>query len=71
MEDLENHQATQVPESSFWPVLLAFGLLLIAVGIIFTLIISVIGIVILLGSIVGWTLENRRAGPVEEVEHGE
>jgi hypothetical protein len=53
--------------SSFWPILLAFSLLLIAVGAVYTLIISVIGVLGLLACIAGWTLENRP--PAEEIRH--
>jgi cytochrome c oxidase subunit 1 len=59
-----------LPEPSYWPVILAIGLVLIAAGIIFSLIISLIGVIILLTAIVGWTLENRsRSILLKEVEH--
>ena len=52
--------------SSFWPILLAFSLLLIAVGVIYSWIISLLGVLGLLACIAGWTLENRL--PAEEEE---
>lgn len=54
-----------LPDPSIWPITLAFGLLLIALGIIFSRYISLVGIVILLAAIAGWVQENR-----SEVHHG-
>ena len=51
----------ELPQPSLWPVTLAFGLLLMAAGVIFSLVISAIGLAILLAAIIGWTLENRTA----------
>jgi len=48
-----------LPQPSWWPIVLALGILLIALGIVFTWIISLLGVAVLLGAIVGWTLENR------------
>ncbi len=50
-----------LPSPSYWPILLAFGLVVISGGIIWGYYISIVGIVILLVSIAGWTLENRAA----------
>ncbi|MEP7287874.1 MAG: cytochrome c oxidase subunit 4 [Chloroflexota bacterium] len=57
----ENRQIAerQATISSYWPISVAFGLLLIAVGVVSTLIISAVGVLILLSSIVGWVEENR------------
>ena len=55
----QTHNEMEIPAPSFWPFVLAFGLLLMAAGVIFSLIISVVGVVVLLVSLVGWTLENR------------
>jgi|WetSurMetagenome_2_1015567.scaffolds.fasta_scaffold148094_2 hypothetical protein len=52
-EDLET------PTYSFWPLLLAVGILLIAVGIVWTIGITILGLVITFASIVGWVWENR------------
>ncbi len=57
MENQE--QEIEMPAPSYWPIVMAFGLLLIAAGIIYSLIISAVGIIILLVALVGWTLENR------------
>ncbi len=60
MEENQTHEI-EMPAPSFWPLVLAFGLLLIVTGIIFSLIISAVGIVTLLVALVAWTLENRSA----------
>ena len=46
-------------EKSIWPILLAVGITLMAVGIVTSLVISVLGVIILLFSLGGWTQENR------------
>ena len=57
-----------LPSPSFWPIVLAFGLALIAVGVVSFVILSVVGVIVLLVSIAGWTLENR-AGSLKEDDH--
>ncbi len=64
------HDEIEMPAPSFWPIVLAFGLLLMAVGVLFSWIISVVGVIILLVSLVGWTLENRSES-VEADEDGD
>ena len=51
-----------LPAPSFWPIVLAFGMALIAIGVVSTIIVSIVGVVVLLVAIAGWTLENRAAG---------
>lgn len=63
----ENHEV-HLPAPSYWPIVLAFGLALIAAGVVSTIIVSIVGIVVLLVAITGWTLENRVA---EGQEHHE
>ncbi len=58
-----------LPAPSYWPIVLAFGLLLIVVGIIFTPIISAVGVIVMLAAIVGWTGENRVVESHEEHHH--
>lgn len=66
MEEIK-HIPSHLPKPSFWPIVLAFGLVVTAIGVIFTLIISAIGALIVLGAITGWVLENRtRYGNVDE-----
>jgi len=48
-----------LPAPSYWPILLAGGLVLIAIGVISSFAISIVGIIVLLISIAGWTMENR------------
>ncbi len=66
MDENQNHEI-EMPAPSFWPIVLAFGLLAIAAGIIYSLIISALGIIILLVALVGWTLENRTEAMAREV----
>lgn len=56
-----------LPSPSFWPIILAFGMALIAIGVVSTIIVSIVGVVVLLVAIAGWTLENRAAG--KEAHH--
>jgi cytochrome c oxidase subunit 1 len=62
---MKDHPDIHLPSPSYWPITLAFGMMLIAVGVVSTFIISIVGIVVLLVSIAGWTMENR-AGSKEE-----
>jgi len=48
-----------LPEKSIWPILLAFGITLLAVGVVTSLALSGLGVIILLFSLGGWTQENR------------
>lgn len=52
-----------VPNPSFWPIFLAAGLALIAVGVVASWIVSIIGILVVLVAIGGWAMENRETGP--------
>jgi len=56
-----------VPPPSFWPIVLAGGLVLIAIGVISSFTVSIVGIIILLAAIAGWAMENRS----EEKKHHE
>jgi hypothetical protein len=53
------HPNVQLPQPSFWPIVLALGVLLTAVGLVSSGLISILGLVVLLAAIVGWALENR------------
>lgn len=59
---MKHKSKIHVPGPSIWPMVLAIGLLLIADGVIFSLVTSVIGVVVLLAAIAGWALENRAEG---------
>lgn len=58
-----------LPPPSYWPIVLAFGLALIAIGVIFGTVISLVGVIVLLVSIAGWTQENRRIAAAQEMHH--
>jgi hypothetical protein len=55
-----------VPGPSFWPIVLAGGLVLIAIGVVSSFTFSIAGILILLTAIGGWAMENRAE---EEADH--
>jgi len=63
-----SEEKIHLPEPSFWPLILAIGAALIAIGILTTVIISGIGIVLLIASIIGWSMENR-ADEMEAPHH--
>ncbi|MFM8266712.1 MAG: cytochrome c oxidase subunit 4, partial [Ilumatobacteraceae bacterium] len=46
-----------LPSPSYWPIVLALGLPIIAYGVIFNLILSVVGTAIILLAMFGWALE--------------
>jgi len=64
---MNEHPEIHLPAPSFWPIVLAFGMVLIAGGVVSTIIVSIVGVVVLLVAIAGWTLENRAAG--QEAHH--
>lgn len=55
MEEQQFH----LPDPSYYPILLAFGVVLLAVGVLWTPIVIFIGLTIILVAIAGWTQENR------------
>jgi hypothetical protein len=57
-----------LPGPSFWPIVLAAGVILLAAGVLSTLVISGLGLAVILTSIAGWTQENRREAPQDELE---
>ena len=57
-----------LPSPSYWPIGLAFGFALIAIGVVSNIFISILGVVVVLAAIAGWTLENRRARQEEHRE---
>lgn len=64
---MDEHPEIHLPAPSYWPIVLAFGMALIAIGVVSSIIVSIVGVVVLLVSIAGWTLENRAAG--KEAQH--
>jgi len=53
----ELHESYQ--ERSIWPIILAAGITLMAIGVVSSLLISGLGTLVLLFSLGGWTQENR------------
>lgn len=49
-----------LPSPSYWPITLAFSFALISIGVVSNVIVSIVGVLGLLASIAGWTLENRQ-----------
>lgn len=47
------------PIYSFWPILVALGAVLIAAGIVSNIGISLLGLLLLISSVIGWVWENR------------
>jgi cytochrome c oxidase subunit 1 len=63
-------EGIHLPAPSYQPILVAVGAVLIAIGVIWTPIISVIGLLLMVLAITAWTQENRLAGPLdEETDH--
>lgn len=50
---------SEAPVYSFWPLFLAIGMVMTAIGVVWTTAVSVLGILLLFASIIGWTWENR------------
>jgi len=50
-------QHPHLPSPSYWPIVLAFGLPLVALGVIYNLTISALGLIVMIGAIYGWILE--------------
>lgn len=65
---MKDHPEIHLPSPSYWPIILAFGMTLMAVGVVSTIFISLVGVVVLFAAIVGWTWENRDAEQEEEHE---
>jgi len=61
--------AIHLPPPSYWPIVLAAGMTVMAIGIIFSPIVAGVGVVILIAAIIGWTAENRKIESHEEHHH--
>ena len=64
---MEKKPEIHMPAPSFWPIVLAAGMALMAVGLVSSILVSIVGLVILLVAVAGWKMENRAAGQ----EHGD
>ncbi len=60
-----------LPGPSFWPIVMAAGVMMIAVGVLSTPVICGLGLMLILASIAGWTQENRLEAPPDEEEEEE
>ena len=73
--DQEAHADKHIhmPSPSYWPILVALGLPIVAYGIIFSRWLSIIGVALLLLSLFGWALEPSVADDADydSPEHGE
>jgi len=49
-----------LPPPSYWPIALAFGMTLLGAGMVSTIIVSIVGVIVIVVSVAGWTMENRR-----------
>ena len=56
----------KTPTYSFWPLLLAIAIGLIAVGVVSTIALSAVGMLMVFAAIIGWAWENRSEPPEEE-----
>jgi cytochrome c oxidase subunit I len=63
---MKEHPDIHIPPPSFWPIILASGLVLIAIGTVSNFMISIVGIIVLLIASGGWAMENRAE---EESDH--
>ena len=63
----KKHPEIHLPAPSYWPIVLAFGLALIAAGVVSSFLVSIAGVVVMMAAIAGWTMENRAGG--EEHPH--
>ena len=63
---MKEHPDIHVPGPSYWPIVSAGGLVLIAIGVVSSFIVSLVGILVLLTAIGGWAMENRAE---EEADH--
>jgi hypothetical protein len=57
------------PEPSFWPIVLAVGVVMMAAGVLWTPVVTALGLAVLLIAIAGWTQENRVHPQEEDTDH--
>ena len=63
---MNEHKNIHLPSPSYWPITLAFGLVLMVSGVVSSIWISLVGLVVLLVALGGWTFENRAEGKEEK-----
>lgn len=59
---MNEHKKIHLPSPSYWPITLAFGLVLMVSGVVSSIWVSLVGLVVLLVALAGWTFENRAEG---------
>lgn len=59
---MDDHPEIHMPSPSYWPIVLAFGLTLVASGVVSSIFVGLAGVAVILVAIAGWTWENRTAG---------
>jgi cytochrome c oxidase subunit 1 len=59
-----------LPSPSYWPIVLAFGLPIVAYGLIFSLWLSLIGGIIVVGGLYGWIMEPPDDPDLAHDDHG-
>jgi cytochrome c oxidase subunit 1 len=64
-------QHPHLPSPSYWPIILAAGFPLITLGLIYNLWLSGIGLLLMLGSVFGWSLEPATDPDVGHAGHGD
>jgi hypothetical protein len=60
----ENHFSE--PTTSIWPFILAVGISMIVIGLLASLVLSVVGVVVVIVALAGWTQEVRALAPYLE-----
>jgi cytochrome c oxidase subunit I len=68
LEDMGRDEHIHMPSPSYWPIVAAFGLPIMAFGIIYSHIFIVVGALIVFGSLYGWVMED--ATEPESGDHG-
>lgn len=64
---MDDHPEIHMPSPSYWPIVLALGMTLVAIGVVASIVISLVGLIVILVAIAGWAWENRSA--TQEVYH--
>jgi cytochrome c oxidase subunit 1 len=64
-------QGVHLPSPSYWPIVLAFGLPVIAYGIIYNLGLSFVGTLIVIAAIYGWAMEPSSEPHEPGADHGD
>jgi cytochrome c oxidase subunit I len=55
-----------LPSQSYWPIVVAFGLPIVGIGLIYNFVISALGGLIVVAGLFGWAMEPSVADPEDE-----